>query len=182
MFSLPLFHTTRRQTLRKLFAGAPASAYIQPMRFLKTIAVIAALCAPLAYAPNAFADSAPVYTPLRNQLALGGYDTISYFSGKPMKGDKRYTWDYKGATWRFSTQANLDLFRTNPEAFIPQFGGYCAWALAHGKLAKASPKSWLVEDGKLYLKFNARIKKQWLADKDDFIRQANSRWPGILRD
>lgn len=164
------------------FAGRLANAYINTMRLLKTLAATAALLSPLGLSAAAFADSAPIYTPLRNHLALGGYDTISYFSGKPMKGDKRYKIDYKGATWRFSTQANLDLFRTNPEAFIPQFGGYCAWALAHGKLAKASPKSWLVEDGKLYLKFNARIQKQWLADKDDFIRQANSRWPDILRD
>ena len=99
-----------------------------------------------------------------------------------MKGDKHYKTDYKGATWRFSTRANLDLFRANPEAFIPQFGGYCAWALAHGKLAKSSPKSWLVEDGKLYLNFNARIQEQWLADKEAFIAQASARWPDILRD
>ena len=99
-----------------------------------------------------------------------------------MKGNKRYTTDYKDATWRFSTRANLDLFRANPEAFIPQYGGYCAWALAHGKLAKASPKNWLVEDGKLYLNFNARVQKQWLADKDIFIREADERWPDILRD
>lgn len=152
------------------------------MRLFKTIALAAALLSPAALAVPAFADSAPIYTPLRNQIAVGGYDTISYFSGKPMKGDKRYKTDYLGASWRFSTQANLDLFRANPEAFIPQYGGYCAWALAHGKLAKASPKSWLVEDGKLYLNFNARVQTQWLANKNDFIEQADKRWPDILRD
>ena len=152
------------------------------MRLFKTIALSAAMLSPAALAVPAFADSAPIYTPLRNHIAVGGYDTISYFSGKPMKGNKRYTTDYKDATWRFSTRANLDLFRANPEAFIPQYGGYCAWALAHGKLAKASPKNWLVEDGKLYLNFNARVQKQWLADKDIFIREADERWPDILRD
>lgn len=152
------------------------------MSLFKTLAVVAALLAPALTAAPAFADSAPIYTPLRNNIALGGYDTVSYFSGKPMKGDKRYKTDYKGARWRFATQANLDLFNANPEAFIPQYGGYCAWALAHGKLAKASPKSWLVEDGKLYLNFNARIQKQWLADKNEFISEADKRWPNILRD
>ena len=152
------------------------------MRLFKILAVSITLLSPAAIAAPAYADSAPIYTPLRNSLAVGGYDTVSYFSGKPMKGDKRYRTEYKGAAWRFSTQANLDLFRANPEAFIPQYGGYCAWALAHGKLAKASPKSWLVEDGKLYLNFNARIQTQWLADKDLFILDADKRWPDILRD
>ncbi len=152
------------------------------MKLLKTIAVITALLSPVTVAAPAFADSAPIYTPLRNSIAVGGYDTVSYFSGKPMKGDKRYMTNHLGVTWRFSSRANLDLFKANPEAFIPQYGGYCAWALAHGKLAKASPKQWLVEDGKLYLNFNARIQTQWLADKDEFIAEADKRWPNILRD
>jgi len=152
------------------------------MRLLKTIAVTAALLAPAILAAPAFADSAPIYTPMRNHIAVGGYDTISYFSGKPMKGNKRFVTDHLGAEWRFSSQANLDLFRANPEAFIPQYGGYCAWAIAHGKLAKGSPKHWLVEDGKLYLNFNGRIQKQWLADKDSFISEGDKRWPDILRD
>jgi YHS domain-containing protein len=152
------------------------------MKLLKTFAITAALLSPTVMAAPAFADSAPIYTPLRNSIAVGGYDTVSYFSGKPMKGDKRYTTKHLGVTWRFSTRANLDLFKANPNAFIPQYGGYCAWALAHGKLAKASPKQWLVEDGKLYLNFNARIQTQWLADKDEFIVEADKRWPDILRD
>jgi len=152
------------------------------MNVFKTLACTAVLLGTSAFASPALADSAPIYTPLRNSIALGGYDTVSYFSGKPMKGDKRFITEYKGASWRFATRANLDLFNANPEAFTPQYGGYCAWALAHGKLAKASPKSWLVEDGKLYLNFNARIQKQWLADKDEFITEADMRWPNILRD
>ncbi len=152
------------------------------MRLLKIIALCAALCVPLAHSPAAYGDSAPIYTPLRNHLALGGYDTVSYFSGKPLKGDKRFVTVHKGAEWRFSSQANLDLFKTNPSAFIPQYGGYCAWALAHGKLAKGSPKYWLVQDGNLYVNFNKRIQKLWRVDKDEFIEKADRRWPDILKD
>lgn len=152
------------------------------MKSLKTIAVLAAFMAPLAVATPAYADKDPIYTPLRHSIALGGYDTVSYFSGKPMKGDKRFTAEYKGATWRFASQANLDLFNANPAAFSPQYGGYCAWAIAHGKLAKGSPKHWLIEDGKFYVNFNARIQKQWVADKEAFITEADARWPDILKD
>jgi len=77
-------------------------------------------------------------------------------AGKPQEGQSKYSTDYKGAKWYFQTQANRDLFRANPTAFEPQYGGYCAWAVAKGKLAKGSPKHWFVEDGKLYLNFNRK--------------------------
>lgn len=133
------------------------------------------------FAPSyAAADKAPVYTSWRDNIALSGYDAVSFFSGKPQEGQSKYSTDYKGAKWYFQTQANRDLFRANPTAFEPQYGGYCAWAVAKGKLAKGSPKHWFVEDGKLYLNFNKRIKARWLADKDDFISSAKKHWPKIL--
>ncbi|MGB0908180.1 MAG: YHS domain-containing (seleno)protein [Maricaulaceae bacterium] len=129
---------------------------------------------------TASADSPEIYTSWRNNISIGGYDTVSYFSGKPQKGDVKFTMAYKGADWHFSSQANLDLFRMNPEAFTPAYGGYCAWAIAHDKLAKGSPKSWHVQDGRLFLNFNNRIQKQWTRDKVDFIKIADKNWPQIL--
>jgi len=131
-------------------------------------------------APVMAAES--IYTPWNNNLAVGGYDTVSFFSGKPQEGKKTFTTSYAGAEWRFSTRGNLDLFKTNPEAFIPQYGGYCAWAVAQDKLAKGSPKYWHVEDGKLYLNFNARIKRRWDKDIRGFIAKGDANWPEILVD
>lgn len=131
-------------------------------------------------APAAYADSDPVYTSWRNNVAAGGYDTVSFFAGKPLEGSKDFTADYNGAIWYFSSRTNLDLFNANPEAFAPQYGGYCAWALAHGKLAKGSPKHWTVLDGRLFLNFNARVQDGWNADRDDFIVKADKKWPNIL--
>ncbi|WP_416878176.1 YHS domain-containing (seleno)protein [Litorimonas sp.] len=122
----------------------------------------------------------PIYTSWRNNLALGGYDAVSFFSGNPQKGEREFSTIYKGARWYFQTEANRDLFVSNPSAFEPQFGGYCAWAISKGKLARGSPSHWYVEDGKLYLNFSERIRDRWLADKNDFISIANSRWPEIL--
>lgn len=131
---------------------------------------------------QAFADSPAIYTSWKNDLAVSGYDTVSFFSGKPNEGKPEYSYSYKGAEWRFSTRGNLELFKTNPEAFLPQYGGYCAWAVAKGKLAKGSPKHWTVEDGKLYINFNARIKRRWEKDVIGFIEEADSEWPEILND
>ncbi len=130
--------------------------------------------------PTMAADA--VYTSWKNNLAVGGYDTVSFFSGKPQEGKKEHSLGYAGAEWRFSTRGNLDLFKTNPEAFMPQYGGYCAWAIASNKLAKGSPKHWHVEDGKLYLNFNARIQRRWEKDIAGFVTQAESYWPAILKD
>ena len=115
-------------------------------------------------------------------MAVGGYDSVSFFAGKPVEGKEEFTLEYNGADWRFSTQANLDLFRTNPTAFAPQYGGYCAYAVANGKLAKGSPEHWAVKDGKLYLNFNGRIQTIWERDQDNFVSDANAKWPDILED
>ena len=126
------------------------------------------------------AKSDPFYTSWKNNLAVGGYDVVSFYSRKPLKGKESFAQLYYGAEWRFSSRANLDLFRTNPEAFVPQYGGYCAWAAARGKLAKGSPKYWHVRDGRLYLNFNERIKTKWETDITGFIRKADINWPGLL--
>jgi hypothetical protein len=122
----------------------------------------------------------PIYTSWKDDLAVGGYDTVSFFSGKPQKGKKDITLNYQGVEWRFSTRGNLDLFKTNPDVFMPQYGGYCAWAVASNKLAKGSPKYWHVEDGKLYLNFNARIKRRWEKDIPGYVKNADGNWPAIL--
>jgi len=146
---------------------------------MKTIVMTLALVfTSLSSAPVLAADS--VYTPWKNNLAIGGYDTVSFFSGKPQEGKKEFTYEYEDAEWRFATRGNLDLFKTNPDAFMPQYGGYCAWAVAKNKLAKGSPKHWHVEDGKLYLNFNARIKRRWEKDIPGFINSAQGYWPSIL--
>lgn len=144
------------------------------------IVILAVLMSGMCVSPVMAKDS--VYTSWQNNLAIGGYDTVSFFSGKPQTGKKQYSFEYAGAKWRFATRGNYDLFKTNPEAFMPQYGGYCAWAVAKNKLAKGTPEHWHVEDGKLYLNFNARIKRRWEKDIPGFINAAEENWPEILQD
>jgi YHS domain-containing protein len=152
-------------------------------RAMKIILTLLALFGLVIFTPvTAIAADAPVYTSWRNNIAAGGYDAVSFFKGKPQEGKAEFSADYNGAEWHFQTQANRDLFLANPEAFAPAYGGYCAWAIANGKLAKGSPKYWYVQDGKLYLNYNARIRDRWLADKEMFITKADERWPTILED
>ena len=80
-------------------------------------------------AGTAFARSAEIYTGTFSSLAVGGYDAVAYFkAGKPVEGKAEFATEFKGATWRFASKDDLDVFKANPTAYAPQFGGYCAWA------------------------------------------------------
>ena len=58
-------------------------------------------------------------------LALKGYDVVAYFTmNKPVKGTSAFSYKWKDATWRFSSQKHLDLFKAAPEKYAPQYGGY----------------------------------------------------------
>ena len=49
-----------------------------------------------------------VYTSFFSNLAIGGFDTVAYFSeNKPVKGDSDFSLEYKDVEWQFSSQENL---------------------------------------------------------------------------
>ena len=127
------------------------------------------------------ATQAPIYTPAFSKLALEGYDPVSYFDGKPAKGDARYSATHKGVQYRFASAQSLARFKANPDAFLPQYGGYCAWAVARGYTAKADPLAWKLVGGKLYLNYDARIQERWAADIPGNIEKANKNWPQVLK-
>ena len=122
-----------------------------------------------------------IYTSLFSNKALKGYDTVSYFTeGKPVKGSKNFTTSWKGAQWQFSSQENLDLFKANPEKYAPQYGGYCAWAVANDALAKGDPEHWTITDGKLYLNYDKKIHSQWVPRKAELIEVGNEKFPELI--
>jgi YHS domain-containing protein len=152
------------------------------MRILRR-ALLAALlpAALLLFAPPSFAGKAPVYTGTFSSLAVDGYDPVAYFKeGKPVEGKSDFEWDWNGATWRFASQANLDAFKANPEAYAPQYGGYCAWAVSQGYTASATPEAWRIVNGKLYLNYSKGVQDTWAQDIPGNIAKANQNWPKVL--
>lgn len=149
---------------------------------LKRLLLTAMLAATaMAATPAAFADKPPVYRNFGSDLAVAGYDPVAYFNdGKPVAGSKDFTYEYKGATWRFASAANLAAFKAAPDKYAPQYGGYCAWAVSQGYTAKGDPKFWKIVDGKLYLNYDAGVQKKWEQDIPGFIGKANGNWPKVL--
>ena len=130
-------------------------------------------------APTAHAEPA-IYTGRFSNTALQGYDPVAYFTdGQPVKGSKEFSTEYNGATFQFASAANRDAFLADPSAYAPQYGGYCAWAMADGKYAKGDAKHWKIVDGKLYLNYNSGIQKKWNADIPGFIEKADTHWQDL---
>ncbi len=129
----------------------------------------------------AWAGKAPVYTGLLSNTGAGGYDVVSYFEQQQaVPGSSNLTSEYQGATWRFSSAEHLARFEANPERYAPAYGGYCAWAVSQGYLAKGDPRHWTIVDDRLYLNFSQSVQDTWLQDTEGFIQQAERNWPGVL--
>jgi YHS domain-containing protein len=125
--------------------------------------------------------SAPLVYSDTNRLAIRGTDPVAYFTaGRPVQGSSQFEYEWNGATWRFSSAQNRALFASNPDAYAPQYGGYCAKAVSEGNLAAIDPNAWRIVDGKLYLNYSAEVQQQWLQDIPGNIAKADANWPEIL--
>ncbi len=114
-------------------------------------------------------------------LALQGYDPVAYFTeGEATPGDWRITASYQDATYRFSSEEHKAAFEADPEAFLPEYGGYCAFGAAMGFKFDGDPEQWRIVDGELYLNISADIQERWLQDVPGYIEQADSNWPTIV--
>ncbi|WP_428528001.1 YHS domain-containing (seleno)protein [Roseibium sp.] len=117
-----------------------------------------------------------------NQLAtaLGGYDTVSYFTeGKPVQGRAKFHHFWNGAVWYFSSEENRDTFKADPTAFAPQYDGYCAWAASQNYKRPGDPLVWQIEDGKLYVKVHEGAQEKWRADVAKHIVDGDDNWTKI---
>lgn len=129
----------------------------------------------------AHADKPAVFVERFQNVAAGGYDLTSFFTGAPVRGNAQFAATHGGFTYHFANAANRARFQANPSAYLPQYGGYCAWATAQGYTAPGRPQFWKIVDGKLYFNYDAGVQRKWERDVPGFIRSANANWPAVLR-
>lgn len=115
-------------------------------------------------------------------LAIKGYDPVAYFTlGKSVKGKNMFEHKWQDAIWRFANEDHLNLFKSNPEKYAPQYGGYWAYAVAMGTIADIDPvEGWKIVDDKLYLNYSREIQKKWSKDIPGYIKNADKNWPDVL--
>ena len=88
--------------------------------------------------------------------------------------------------WRPEFKEDLEAFgcEKTPKAvvydYVPQYGGYCAWAVSQNAIARSEPENWTVYEGKLYLNYSERIHEEWKEDIPGNIVKADEHWPEVL--
>lgn len=118
----------------------------------------------------------PVNTNADN-IAVRGFDTVAYFTeGLAEQGNPQFAYDWNGAKWYFKSAENLEKFKSDPESFAPQFGGYCAWAVSRGYTADGDPNEWKIVNGKLYLNYDRQVKEKWEAEQEKSITDGEKNW------
>jgi YHS domain-containing protein len=115
-----------------------------------------------------------------NNIAIKGTDTVAYFNErKAVQGNSKFSYKWNNVTWLFKNSKNRDLFRRNPIKYAPEYGGFCAWAIAKNEVKTIERDQWLIYKGKLYLFYNKKSKTMWDKDIPGNIAKANQNWPSI---
>lgn len=135
------------------------------------------------FAQNTEADRTKHFN-LEKGIAIQGYDPVAYFSNKALKGDKKYTTNYLGVVYYFSSEDNKNNFLKNPSKYEPQYGGWCAFAMGdYGKKVEIDPETFKIVDDKLYLFYNAYFNntlKSWNKDEKNLKAKADKNWSILI--
>ena len=121
---------------------------------------------------------------LTDELAVGGYDLVSYHQpGGPVKGSGEFAERFEGLVYRFASDDHRRLFSSDPEKYLPAYGGWCAISLALGSLTCPDYTNFIIENGKL-LVFeitgftNGRV--LWESNPDQFKVQADDNYRKLV--
>jgi len=122
---------------------------------------------------------------LKKGYIAEGYDVVAYFSNKTLKGDKKYTAEFDGIKFKFSSQENFEIFNKNPEKYVPAYGGYCAYAIAVKKeKVSINPKTFKIIENKLYLFYNSwgtNTLELWKEERSEDLKlKADANWATII--
>lgn len=113
-------------------------------------------------------------------VGVGGYDLVSYRVGeKPVRGNGNHVVVHEGVTYLFQSEENQKRFASDPERFLPAYGGYCAYGVSVGKKFVGDPDVWEIVDDRLYLNLDNKIQGLWAKDVAGNIEKADRSWPRI---
>jgi YHS domain-containing protein len=130
-------------------------------------------------AATSFAGAEPVNRS-RAGLALDGYDPAAYFTdGRAVRGSAAHAHVHEGTTYHFASAAHRDAFAAEPARYLPQYGGFCAWAVSRGYTAPTDPLAWRIVDGRLFLNYSRSVQRTWEQDAPGNIRKGDANWPGL---
>ena len=113
--------------------------------------------------------------------ALDGYDSVAYHTlDRPVEGSRQFSYEWRGATWRFVSAKHRDLFAADPVRYAPAYGGYCAYGMVQGAKIDIDPSAWRIVNGKLYLNANKAVQRTWLQNISGYITRADEHWQRLM--
>lgn len=163
---------------RPLLRLRPLDAVRLALRHIVLLVAVSGLAAAMLAAGAPAAGAGKRYAP--EGIGTGGHDPVAYFTeGKAVEGSEQFTAEHAGVTYRFATAEHRDLFKAAPESYLPQYGGYCAYAASQGYLAPTAPEAFTVRGGKLYLNYSQAVRARWLPRAAEHIQAADENWPRL---
>ena len=115
-------------------------------------------------------------------VILQGYDAVAYFTQmKAVKGDPKYAARHNGATYWFSSEGNVNMFKDHPDMFAPQYGAFCGYAMALNKLRPIDPEIFDVIDGRLILQHSKDAYERFHKNVAGLTARADQNWPGQIK-
>ena len=118
-----------------------------------------------------------------SDLMLRGNDAVAYFAaGKAVAGRSDIKTGHRGLTYRFASEENKRRFITNPERYVPQFGGFCAQDMVYAVPNAADAGTFKIIDGKLYLFASPRARLFFEMDQERNLKLASHYWETEVRD
>ncbi|MGH8445701.1 MAG: YHS domain-containing (seleno)protein [Solimonas sp.] len=135
----------------------------------------------LALVLGAAQAGSPINKSTFGDLAVDGYDVVAYQTNhRAVPGKREFQTDWQGAHWRFASAEHLKAFTSEPQRYAPQYGGYCAYAVAaKNDKVDIDPEAYTVLDGKLYLNYSKKVQAQWEADRAHYIEVGDRNWPAL---
>ncbi len=122
----------------------------------------------------------------KGKLAIDGYDPVSYFTqDKPVEGKGNIVANHRGVTFRFASESNREIFLKDPQMYVPEYGGWCAYAMGvNGDKVKIDPETYKIIDDKLYLFYNFwgnNTLEDWNEDEQNLKKKADEFWEQVIK-
>jgi YHS domain-containing protein len=123
-----------------------------------------------------------------SQIALAGYDVVNYFTEyAAIKGSSSFAAEHNGANYYFATAEHREMFKAEPNKYLPEYGGYCAFAMGmKNATVPSNPETFKIYNGKLYVFFNDLYEGQkfntiipWNGDEANTKKMADSNWTAM---
>jgi YHS domain-containing protein len=150
-----------------------------PSRIITTAGAVLVLA--MLTAPGVRAETAGDVNQI-DGIALHGFDPVAYFTqNKAVKGEAEFTAQYKGVTYEFAPKEDQATFQANPAKYVPQYGGFCAFAVSKGVKADIDPHAFAINDGKLYVNYSEKALQAYQGDVKGNTQNANHNWPDVAK-